>query len=394
MFPFTVYARAMKLPADRLLKIHFAFRLIFIVAFVPLMAVEQPSTEGPVKTLRSAASGHFMIGVGVDDRIAHKPIDWPLLLSHFSAVTPENCMKPDPIQVAEGKFNFAMPDAFVDFAISNKLQIVGHCLVWAKDDRTPRWFFREGTTAVPKEKLLQRMKNHIDTVAGRYKGKIAMWDVVNEALDDGTNFLRPSGWTAVCGEEFIAKAFEYAHAADPNAMLIYNDYNNELPTKRQKQIRLIQSLKEKNVPIHAIGLQGHYEIDRIPFSDLEETLKAMRELGVKVVISELDIDVIPRGGWWADGGKDREELAQYNPYAEGCPTEILERQAEQYAQLFRLFTKYQDVIARVSFWNLHDGQSWLNSFPWTRVNYPLLFDRNGKPKPAFEAVIAALQEKK
>jgi len=300
-------------------------------------------------------------------------------------------MKPDPVQRTEGRFNFTLPDAFIGFATANQLKVVGHCLVWAKDDRTPPWFFRDGTNAASRELLLQRMTTHINTVAGRYRGKIAMWDVVNEALDDGTNYLRPSGWSAVCGEEFIARAFESAHAADPEALLIYNDYNNELPAKREKILRLVRSLRAKNVPIHAIGLQGHYELDLVPFHDLEATLIAMKTLGVKVVVSELDIDVVLRGKWWADGGQHREELAKYDPYRDGCPPAILQRQAEQYAQLFRLFRQHAEVIARISFWDLHDGQSWLNDFPWKRVNHPLLFDRNGQPKPAFGAVMQALQ---
>jgi endo-1,4-beta-xylanase len=143
-----------------------------------------------------------------------------------------------------------------------RLEVVGHCLVWAKDDRTPPWFFRDGANTAGRELLLARMKAHIDAVAGRYRGRIAMWDAVNEALDDGTNFLRPSGWSAACSEEFIRKAFEFAHAADPQALLAYNDYNDELPAKRAKLIRLVRSLREKHVPIHAVGLQGHYEIDR------------------------------------------------------------------------------------------------------------------------------------
>ena len=343
------------------------------------------------RSLREAAASLFTVGVGLSDRIPERPADWPLLTTQFGAVTPENCLKPDPVQAAEGKFNFARADAFVDFAISHRLQVVGHCLVWAKDDRTPPWFFRDGTNTASRARLLERMKAHIDTVTGRYRGRIAMWDVVNEALDDGTNFLRPSGWTAACGEEFIAQAFRFAHAADPQALLIYNDYNNELPAKRGKLIRLVRMLREKGVPLHAVGLQGHYEIDRLPLEDLEATLVAMRELGVKVAVSELDIDVIPRARWWADGGKHRNELSKLDPYRDGCPPEILQRQAEQYAQLFRLFRKHADVIARVSFWNLHDGQSWLNGFPWRRVNYPLLFDRAGQPKPAFAAVIAALE---
>jgi endo-1,4-beta-xylanase len=332
----------------------------------------------------------FDIGVGISDRISERANDWALLTNQFSIVTPENCMKPDPVQRAEGRFNFRQPDAFVAFAAASQLKVCGHCLVWAKDDRTPPWFFKDGDQPANRELLLQRMKSHIDTVAGRYRGRIAMWDVVNEALDDGTHFLRPSGWTAACGEEFLIKAFEYAHAADPEALLIYNDYNNELPGKREKLIRLVKLLRERKAPVHAIGLQGHYEIDRIPFKDIEATLVAMRELGMKVVVSELDIDVIPRSKWWADDGKHREELARLDPYRDGCPPELLQRQAEQYAELLRLFRKHADVIARVSFWNLHDGQSWLNGFPWRRVNHPLLFDRQGMPKPAFDAVISAM----
>ena len=351
----------------------------------PLEPVVMPS-------LKEAARGHFPVGVGVSDRIPDRPEDWPLLTRQFGIITPENCLKPAAVQAVEGVFHFSRGDAFVDFASENELPVVGHCLVWAKDDRTPPWFFRDGTNTAGRDLLLERMNRHIDAVAGRYGGRIAMWDVVNEALDDGTNFLRPSGWTAACGEDFLVQAFLRAHEAAPEALLIYNDYNNELPAKRAKQVRLIQELQARGAPVHAVGLQGHYEIDRVPFEDLEAMLVAMRELGVKVVVSELDIDVIPRGRWWADGGAHRDELAKLDPYRDQCPPEILRRQAEQYAQLFRLFKKHQDVIARVSFWNLHDGQSWLNYFPWRRVNHPLLFDRAGQPKPAFDAVLEALRE--
>ena len=351
-----------------------------------------PAGTVGTRSLKEAARGCFPIGVGVSDRIPERAEDWALLTTQFSIITPENCLKPNPVQVAEGRFDFTRADAFVDFAAAHGLPVVGHCLVWAKDDRTPPWFFRDGADAAGRELVLARMQQHIDTVVGRYRGRIAMWDVVNEALDDGTEFLRPSGWTQACGEEFIAQAFLRAHAADPQALLIYNDYNNELPAKRAKQVRLLKSLQERGAPVHAVGLQGHYEIDQVPFADLEATLVEMRALGVKLVVSELDIDVVPRGRWWADGGKHREELAKLDPYRDGCPPEILQRQAEQYAQLFRLFKKHQDVIARVSFWNLHDGQSWLNDFPWKRVNHPLLFDRAGQPKPAFGAVLEALRE--
>jgi endo-1,4-beta-xylanase len=354
--------------------------------------ITQSSAANNQRSLREAAAGSFEMGVGISDRIAEHTNDWPLLTAQFGSVTPENCMKPAAIQPAEGQFNFADADAFVEFATRHELKIIGHCLVWAKDDRTPAWFYRDGDKPANRELLLKRMRHHIETVVGRYRGRIAAWDVVNEALDDGTNYLRPSGWLKACGEEFIAKAFEFAHQTDPEALLIYNDYNNELPAKREKTIRLVRSLRAKNVPLHAVGLQGHYELHHLPLADLEATLMAMRELGVKVVASELDIDVIPRARWWAEGGKYREELAKLNPYRDGCPPEILQRQAGEYAQLFRLFRRHAGGIARVSFWNLHDGESWLNYFPWQRVNYPLLFDRARQPKPAFDAVLRALSD--
>jgi endo-1,4-beta-xylanase len=358
---------------------------------LPAIHLARGAEPAPPPALKHAAAGLFPIGVAVGNGIAQRPADWPLITTQFDSVTAENCLKPDPVQREEGRFDFAEADALVQFAAERRLQVVGHCLVWAKDDRTPPWFYRDGARPADRELLLARMKAHIDAVVGRYRGRVAMWDVVNEALDDGSALLRPSGWSAACGDEFIVKAFEYAHAADPDALLTYNDYNTELPAKRAKLVELVRSLRARRAPIHAVGLQGHYEIDRLPLADLEATLVAMRELGVKVVVSELDIDVIPRGRWWADGGKYRDEMSKLDPYRDGCPPDVLQRQAEQYAQLFRLFRKHADTIARVTFWNLHDGQSWLNEFPWRRANHPLLFDRAGQPKPAFEAVIGALR---
>jgi endo-1,4-beta-xylanase len=360
-----------------------SFRLLLL----PLLSAF--ALTASAQTLRTVSP--WASGVGLSDRIADRPADWPLLTAQFGMVTPENCMKPDALQRQSGQWRFEQADRFVEFARSKDLKVVGHCLVWAKDDRTPPWFYLDGDKPASKEVLLARMKAYIDMVVGRYRGKIAMWDVVNEALGDGKGYLRESGWTRACGEEFIAKAFEYAHAADPEALLIYNDYNNELDGKREQMLKLLADLRARRATVHAIGLQGHYEIDRVPYEALEKTLVALRAAGIKAVVSELDIDVIPRGRWWADGGKYRDELAKVNPYADGCPPEILARQAEQYAKLFALFRRFPDVIIRVSFWNLHDGQSWLNGFPWKRVNHPLLFDRQGQPKPAYHSVLQALR---
>jgi len=211
--------------------------------------------------------------------------------------------------------------------------------------------------------------------------------VVNEALDDGKEELRPSKWVSTLGPGFIATAFRLAHEADPAAVLVYNDYNVELPGKRAKLLRLLRGLVEQKVPIQAVGIQGHWELDRVPYKDIEETMQEIRKLGLKVMITELDLDVIPRGRWWADGGKYREEMARLNPYAAECPANVLGRQAKQYGELFALFRRQEGAVTRVSFWDLHDGRSWLNDFPWKRVNHPLLFDREARPKPAFEAVL-------
>ena len=373
----------LELPA--MLRIRFS-RLVAGVTFFSFIASLAPLAA---ESLRELAP--FAVGVGISDQIAKRPQDWPLLKREFSVITPENCMKPASIQPQAGVWRWEIADAFVNFALSNDLKVVGHCLVWAKDDRTPSWFCNDGAQPASREVLLARMKKHIEAVVGRYRGKIAMWDVLNEALDDGTNYLRSSCWSRACAEDFIVEAFKSAAAADPGALLIYNDYNNELPAKFDKMVRLLKTLRAHHAPVHAIGLQGHYELDLVPFEAIEKTLSALKSMGIKVVISELDIDVIPRARWWANGGAEREALSKVNPYRDGCPPEVLERQAAQYARLFAIFKKHSDQILRITFWNLHDGQSWLNSFPWKRENYPLLFDRQRKPKPAYDAVLDELK---
>ena len=321
-----------------------------------------------------------------------QPEDAALIRQHFQILTPENCMKPQSIHPAEDRWNFEAADRFVEFARANKLEVVGHCLVWAKDDRTDEWMKRENGKPVSRETLLRRIETHIETVVGRYADVATMWDVVNEAIGDGDEgLLRDSVYSRTTGIDFIVTAFKAARAKDPDALLIYNDYNGHKPGKREKLIELLTQLKQKGAPVDAYGMQGHFELGDDSIPQLRETFDALRKLGIKVVVSELDIDVVTRSRWWADNGKHRDELARYDPYKDGLPEEIERKQVEQYVELFKLFDEYSDLIERVSFWNLHDGQSWLNDFPWNRVNYPLLFDRNRKPKPAFDAVYATLR---
>ncbi len=347
--------------------------------------------EGPdaSTSLQAKFGPRFVVGVALGGRLPddYSSVERTLISDQFGSITPENCMKMPQLQPKEGQFDFGQADALVAFAQEHKMQVCGHTLVWAKDERTPSWVFLDGDKPASRELVLERMRTHIKTVVGRYRGKVASWDVVNEALEDGDVYLRDSNWQKLAGPEFIAEAFKIAHEADPDALLVYNDYNVELPKKREKLLRLIRELREKNVALGAIGIQGHWEVDRIPFKDIEALLVAMKELGLKVMVSELDLGLVPRGPWYADGGKNRAEVAKTNPLAAGCPPELLDRQARQYAELFKLFQDHSGSIGRVTFWDLHDGRSWLNSFPWKHAEYPLLFDREGKPKPAFEAVM-------
>jgi GH35 family endo-1,4-beta-xylanase len=342
--------------------------------------------------LKVAVGDRFKLGVGVGHLVLRNPEDAALIRQHFQVLTPENCMKPQSIRPAEGTWRFEAADRFVDFARSNQLEVVGHCLVWAKDDRTDEWMKLENGDPVSRETLLRRIESHIQTVVGRYADAATAWDVVNEAVaDGGEELLRDSVYSRTTGLDFIVTAFKAARASDPDALLIYNDYNGHKPGKREKLIELLTELKQRGAPVDAYGMQGHFELGDDSIPQLRETFDALRKLGVKLVVSELDIDVVTRSRWWAEGGKYRDELATYNPYPDGLPAEIERKQIEQYVALFKLFDEYSDLIERVSFWNLHDGQSWLNYFPWRRVNHPLLFDRDRRLKPVFDAVYALFQ---
>lgn len=349
---------------------------------------EPPSAS---RSLKVAVGDRYKIGVGVSHRVLQNPDDAALVRQHFQILTPENCMKPQGIHPEENRWDFAATDRFVDFARANDLEVVGHCLVWAKNDRTDEWMMKENGNPVSRETLLRRIETHINTVVERYADAVTMWDVVNEAIGDSDEgLLRDSVYSRTTGMDFIVTAFKTAREKDPDAVLIYNDYNGHKPDKRKKLIEFLTKLKQMGAPVDAYGMQGHFELGDDSIQQLRDTFDQLRELGLKVVVSELDIDVVTRGRWWADGGKYRDELASFDPYKDGLPDDIAKIQSDQYVELFELFDDYSDIIVRVSFWNLHDGESWLNNFPWKRVNHPLLFDRNRHPKPAFDAVYESL----
>jgi endo-1,4-beta-xylanase len=342
--------------------------------------------SGPA-TLKEAYGGMFAIGAAIPGPELNAA-EQKILFHNFTNVTPENCMKPQPTEPEEGKFTFGQADALVAFAHDHGLKVNGHCLVW--DEQCPDWFFSDNGKPAARDLVLKRMIDHITGEAKHFRGRVFSWDVVNEAISDGPEYLKPTRWEKSIGDDYIAQAFTAAAAADPNAELYYNDYSIERPEKRGKVIRLIRDLKKQNIRIDGVGIQGHWELDKIPYKDIEDAIVAFNKEGVKVMITELDIDMVSRSAGGADTSVH--EQGGDDPYAKGCPPEVLQRQAEQYAKLFALFRKHADKITRVTFWGLDDGRSWENFWPRTRTNYPLLWGRDLKPKPALAAVLAESQK--
>jgi endo-1,4-beta-xylanase len=322
-------------------------------------------------TLKQAYGDKFALGAAIPYPEL-TPAEQEVLLANFTNITPENCMKPESTEPEEGHYTFEKADDLVNFAQQHRLKVNGHCLVWYM--QTPDWFFLDQGKPAGRELALKRMTDHITTEATHFKGKVFSWDVVNEALDDGPGYLRQSKWLKCIGPDYIAKAFAAAAKADPNAELYYNDYEIEKPAKRAKAIQLIRDLKKQHIRIDGIGIQGHWHLDSIPYQDLEDAIVAFHREGLKVMITEIDLNVMP-------------PHYVHDSFAKGCPPEILQREADQYGRLFALFRKHADMISRVTFWGLDDERSWLNSSDTT--NYPLLWGRDLQPKPALAAVLKA-----
>ncbi len=356
---------------------------IFTVSFFAIVLLccksQKPSdSSASPKGLKDYYKKYFTIGVAVSP-FALKTEEAGLILKNFNSLTPENAMKMGPIHPEENRYNWRDADSIMAFAERNGLRVRGHNLCW--HSQAPRWMFTENGQTVSKEVLLQRLKDHITTVVSRYKGKIYAWDVVNEAISDKPDeYLRNSDWLKICGEEYIAKAFQWAHEADPNAQLFYNDYNEISAVKREKMYRLVKSLKDAGVPIHGIGLQGHWAINEPSASQLDSTLKRFADLGLKVQITELDISVYPKEHN-ARERKPEDTNTAFTPEKE-------QAQIDKYKMCFELFRKYKKAITSVTFWNISDKNSWLDNFPVRgRKDYPLLFDKDLQPKKAFWEVV-------
>lgn len=308
-----------------------------------------------------------------------------LIAQEFSAVTPENALKWGPVHPSENEWRFQVPDQFVEFGMKNNMYIQGHVLVW--HSQVPRnLFVDDSEKQVSKEVLLKRMENHISTLVGRYKGRIDGWDVVNESITP--EGYRKSKWFEIVGPEFMERAFHLAHEADPNARLLYNDYNMDNPKRRAFVVDLIEKYKRRGVPIHGIGMQCHLNLNTPDLKAVEKSIEAFSETGMRVHITELDVDVLPYD--WkntSDVSTNIKYNKKLNPYVDGLPKEIDDKLTKRYEEIFKLFLKHRDKIDRVTFWGTSDDHSWKNNFPVSgRTNYPLLFDRDHKPKNAYFAV--------
>ena len=365
--------------------LRFSLAIIIIVSLP--QCYSQTSNNRPPhadKGLKEYYKDHFLIGVSINSG-SIKTDEAQLILQQFNSITPENAMKMGPIHPFEGMFYWKGADSITDFAVNNGIKLRGHTLVWHR--QVPPWFFidRQGNK-VSKDVLLERLKEHITTVVKRYKGKVYAWDVVNEVISDADHeFYRNSEFYQICGDEFIEKAFQYAHAADPDALLFYNDYNEINPVKREKIFKLVKNLKDNGVPIHGIGLQAHWSLYEPSEKQLDSTLKRFLQLGLSIQITELDISIYPKG--------NNPDALKPADGKEVFTAEKEKKQSEQYKMCFELFRKYKDGLTSVTFWNISDRHSWLDNYPVRgRKDFPLLFNSNLKPKKAFWEVVSFPQK--
>ena len=356
---------------------------------VPGCSSAQKNTAAKGKaSLKEVFKNDFGIGTAlnaaqIEERDPQAAI---LIPQQFNMATPENIMKAEIIHPQWDTYNFDMADKMVLYSKKNDIKINAHTLVW--HSQLPAFARRIRDV----DSFRTFFTNHIATVAGRYDGKVYSWDVVNEALnEDGT--MRRSVFLQKLGDDFVTEAFRLAQSAAPHTQLYYNDYNNEQPAKRAGCIALIKKIQAAGVRIDGVGIQGHWHLGKIPLKDIEESLVQYAALGIKVMFTELDIEMLPRNFQGADVGQRMDNASSLNPYPNGLPDSLQQQLANDYAALFALFLKHKDKITRVTFWGVNDGQSWLNGWPVPgRTNYPLLFDRNFEPKPAFYKVIETKQK--
>lgn len=357
-------------------------------------AIENAATESGLKEIFKE---DFLFGTAIsNETLANDNRTLLRLIAHeFNSITPENCMKWGVIEPERGNWKWELPDRFVNFGTRHGMQVVGHTLVW--HSQAPKWLFVDDKGAkVSAQELGKRMETHIQTLVDRYRGRIAMWDVVNEAIEEDEKGWRRSPWLEILGPGFMERAFQLAHEADPKAQLLYNDYNEHNPGRRNFLVNVIKDYQRRGIPIHGVGFQGHVGLEYPDLAEYERSIEAIAATGLRVHITELEVDALPRANKFT--GAEISTLAEYrdelNPYTKGLPAEVQARLTARYRQIFELFVKHRDKIERVTTWGTHDGESWKNDFPVRgRTNYPLLFDRELKRKPAYAAIAEVARER-
>ncbi|HLW09220.1 MAG TPA: endo-1,4-beta-xylanase [Fermentimonas sp.] len=369
---------------------------IGLLVFVFVLMGCNYEKKTPTPSLKDALEGKFTIGAALNtQQVAGQDSQAiAIVLQHFNSIVAENCMKMESIQPQEGVFTFDDADAFVKFGEDNNMEIIGHTLVW--HSQAPDWMFVDENGAdVSRDVLIERMRNHIQTTVTRYKGRIKGWDVVNEAMmDDGS--WRESKWYQIIGPEFIQLAFEFAHEADPEAELYYNDYAVSIAAKCDGIYNMVKDLIDNGARVDGVGMQGHISMNDPTIEQMETSIVKLAGLAGKVMITELDLTVLP----WpskqlsAEVSLSYELESKYNPYPDGMPDSVSVAFNQRYADFFQLFLKHQDKIGRVTLWGVNDTQSWRNYWPIAgRKDYPVLFDREYKAKPVVAKIIEMAEGK-
>ena len=366
---------------------HWKWSLIGTMLAAAAACSAPPQAELP--SLKGCCGDRFLIGTALNapQILGLDTAGIAVVRRHFNAIVAENCMKCEEIHPEEDRYDFELADRFVAFGEQHGMTVTGHCLIW--HSQLAPWFcVDEAGNDVSPEVLKQRMHDHIATVVGRYKGRIRGWDVVNEAIvEDGS--YRKSKFYEILGEEFIPLAFQYAHEADPDAELYYNDYGMTVPGRRDAVVRLVQSLRERGLRIDAVGMQGHMGMDYPTVEEFEQSMLAFAATGVKVMVTEWDMSALPTLTRSADVSSREAFLAAANPYPDGLPDSVAAAWNDRMRSFFDLFERHADIVTRVTAWGVSDGDSWKNGFPIPgRCDYPLLFDREHRPKPFVEALIA------
>jgi endo-1,4-beta-xylanase len=348
--------------------------------------------ENALASLRKLAGGKPHMGTAVATHFEknYTREEMNILATQFDSVTPENCMKWQQMCPEEGTCRFEDIDRLIEFATKHRQSVVGHTLLFNRDGDYPKWLFRDGTKEADAKLVWKRIEDHATKLMTRYAGKIDSWDVLNEFIEVPAPGYRVTDLTRVLGADFPERLFKLAAELDPKAKMTYNDFSVEKPDRLKAILAFVRKLRDKGCRIDIIGSQSHLEIGEKTGVSLDNMIKQFAAEGFRCALTELDVDVIPRHLYW--NPKTRDDAAKINPYVNGCPPEILEKQANTYREAMAAVMANIQHVDRVSFWGFTDGRSWLNHWPWKRVNHGLLFDRDSKPKPAFHAIAEMLRK--